>query len=126
MAEPTAEPAITESEGSSGMPSAAGPVATGEDVREALREVIDPELGLDIVSLGLVYGVMVGEEGEAVISMTLTSPYCPLGPMLESQVHSATQFLPGIREVRVNLVWEPAWDPHTMASDEVKLELGLY
>ncbi|MGH7640797.1 MAG: metal-sulfur cluster assembly factor [Candidatus Dormibacteria bacterium] len=105
---------------------AAAPRATGDDVRDALREVIDPELGLDIVSLGLVYGVMVDEEGAAVISMTLTSPYCPLGPMLESQVHAATQFLPGIREVRVNLVWEPQWDPHTMASDEVKLELGLF
>ncbi|MGH7608714.1 MAG: metal-sulfur cluster assembly factor [Candidatus Dormibacteria bacterium] len=100
--------------------------ATGSDVHEALREVIDPELGLDIVSLGLVYGVTVDDTGDAVISMTLTSPYCPLGPMLESQVHAATQFLPGIRDVKVDLVWDPPWDPHTMASDEVKLELGLY
>jgi metal-sulfur cluster biosynthetic enzyme len=100
--------------------------ATGADVHEALREVIDPELGLDIVSLGLVYGVTVDPDGDAVVSMTLTTPYCPMGPMLESQVHAATQFLPGIRDVKVDLIWDPPWDPHTMASDEAKLELGLY
>ena len=105
---------------------AAGPMATGDDVHEALREVIDPELGLDIVSLGLVYRVTVDPDGDAVVSMTLTTPYCPMGPMLESQVHSATQFLPGIRDVKVDLIWDPPWDPHTMASDEAKLELGLY
>ena len=107
-------------------PTAAILRATGDDVHEALREVIDPELGLDIVSLGLVYGVEVDQEGDAVVTMTLTTPYCPLGPMLESQVHMATQFLPGIREVRVDLVWNPPWDPHTMASDEARLELGIY
>ena len=105
---------------------ARGPVATADDVMDALREVIDPELGLDVVSLGLVYGVEVDDEGEATVRMTLTTPYCPLGPMLESQVHAATQFLPGIEGVKVDLVWDPPWDPHTMASDEVKLELGLF
>ena len=105
---------------------AKGPAATADDVMDALREVIDPELGLDVVSLGLVYGVEVDDEGEATVRMTLTTPYCPLGPMLESQVHAATQFLPGIQGVKVDLVWDPPWDPHTMASDEVKLELGLF
>lgn len=113
-------------EGGGAEQAATGPQATPEDVREALKEVIDPELGLDVVSLGLVYGVDISEEGDATVHMTLTTPYCPLGPMLESQVHSATQFLPGIREVNVDLVWDPPWDPHTMASDEVRLELGLY
>ncbi len=97
-----------------------------EDVEDALREVIDPELGLDIVSLGLVYGVDVKEDGDTTVRLTLTSPYCPLGPMIEQQVHSVTQFLPGIKDVTVDLVWDPPWDPRTMASDEVKLELGLY
>jgi metal-sulfur cluster biosynthetic enzyme len=125
MAEPMTEsdevaPATTE------LQPAVGPMATGDDVHEALREVIDPELGLDIVSLGLVYGVTVDNDGDAVVSMTLTTPYCPMGPMLESQVHAATQFLPGIRNVKVDLIWDPPWDPHTMASDEAKLELGLY
>jgi metal-sulfur cluster biosynthetic enzyme len=103
-----------------------GAVLRAEDVEDALREVIDPELGLDIVSLGLIYGVDVKEDGDTNVRMTLTSPYCPLGPMIESQVHSATQFLPGIKDVTVELVWDPPWDPRTMASDEVKLELGLY
>ncbi|MHB1575704.1 MAG: metal-sulfur cluster assembly factor [Candidatus Dormibacteria bacterium] len=105
---------------------ATSPVLRPEDVEDALREVIDPELGLDIVSLGLVYGVDVAEDGDTTVRLTLTSPYCPLGPMIESQVHSVTQFLPGIKDVTVDLVWDPPWDPHTMASDEVKLELGLY
>ncbi len=108
-------------------PEAAGQLrATPEDVKDALREVVDPEIGLDVVSLGLVYGVDIGDGGEATVRMTLTTPYCPLGPMLESQVHMATQFLPGISDVKVELVWDPPWDPHTMASDEAKLELGLY
>ncbi|HVB14299.1 MAG TPA: metal-sulfur cluster assembly factor [Candidatus Dormibacteraeota bacterium] len=125
MAEPVSEPEEVASAPSEAQ-LAAGPRATGDDVHEALREVIDPELGLDIVSLGLVYRVTVDKEGDAVVSMTLTTPYCPMGPMLESQVHAATQFLPGIRDVKVDLIWDPPWDPHTMASDEAKLELGLY
>ncbi len=117
----------TDGEGERPEPAPAAQLrASEDDVREALREVIDPELGLDVVSLGLVYGVSVDEEGVAVVVMTLTTPYCPLGPMLESQVHTATQFLPGITDVHIDLVWEPPWDPHTMASDEAKLELGLY
>jgi metal-sulfur cluster biosynthetic enzyme len=123
MAETETE--ATEAGAAQGQP-VAGPMATGDDVHEALREVIDPELGLDIVSLGLVYHVTVDKDGDAVVAMTLTTPYCPMGPMLESQVHAATQFLPGIRDVKVDLIWDPPWDPHTMASDEAKLELGLY
>jgi metal-sulfur cluster biosynthetic enzyme len=125
MAEPMTESEEVGSATSAAQP-ATGPKATGDDVHEALREVIDPELGLDIVSLGLVYRVTVDKDGDAVVSMTLTTPYCPMGPMLESQVHAATQFLPGIRDVKVDLIWDPPWDPHTMASDEAKLELGLY
>ncbi|HUY09952.1 MAG TPA: metal-sulfur cluster assembly factor [Candidatus Dormibacteraeota bacterium] len=124
MAEPT-QTETAEAAGPQAQP-AVGPMATGEDVHEALREVIDPELGLDIVSLGLVYHVTVDKDGDAVVAMTLTTPYCPMGPMIESQVHAVTQFLPGINDVKVDLVWDPPWDPHTMASDEAKLELGLY
>lgn len=124
MAEPT-QTETAEAASPQAQP-ALGPMATGEDVHEALREVIDPELGLDIVSLGLVYQVTVDTDGDAVVAMTLTTPYCPMGPMIESQVHAVTQFLPGIKDVKVDLVWDPPWDPHTMASDEAKLELGLY
>ena len=93
---------------------------------EALKEVYDPEIGLDIVSLGLVYGVQVDDQGELTIDMTLTSPYCPLGGVIETQASAVCNPLPGIDTVRVNFVWSPPWDPRTMASDEAKLELGIY
>ena len=95
-------------------------------VRDALSEVYDPEIGVDVVSLGLVYGTHLDDRGLLTVDMTLTSPFCPLGSMLEAQVHAVCAPLPGVEDVRVNLVWDPPWDPHTMASDEVKLELGLF
>jgi metal-sulfur cluster biosynthetic enzyme len=95
-------------------------------IRDALSEVYDPEIGIDVVSLGLVYGTAVDESGLLTVEMTLTSPFCPLASILESQVHAVCLPLPGIENVRVDLVWDPPWDPRTMASDEVKLELGLY
>lgn len=101
-------------------------VADQEMVFEALREVYDPEIGLDIVSLGLVYGAHVDGDGELTIDMTLTSPYCPLGGVIETQAAAVCQPLPGVATVRVNFVWSPPWDPRTMASDEAKLELGIY
>ncbi|HVA22077.1 MAG TPA: metal-sulfur cluster assembly factor [Candidatus Micrarchaeia archaeon] len=100
--------------------------ATGDEVMESLRAVIDPEIGLDIVSLGLVYTVTVDEAGVAQVELTLTTPYCPLGPVIETQVHAAAAALPGITDVRIDLVWSPPWDPHTMASEEARLELGIY
>jgi metal-sulfur cluster biosynthetic enzyme len=100
--------------------------ASDEMIREALSEVYDPEIGIDVVSLGLVYGTAVDESGLLTVDMTLTSPYCPLASILQSQVHAVCTPLPGVEEVRVNLVWDPPWDPRTMASDEVKLELGIY
>jgi len=104
----------------------AGLRASQEMIREALSEVYDPEIGIDVVSLGLVYGTAVDESGLLTVDMTLTSPYCPLASILQSQVHAVCAPLPGIEDVRVNLVWDPPWDPRTMASDEVKLELGIY
>ena len=100
--------------------------ASEEMIREALSEVYDPEIGIDVVSLGLVYGSAIDESGLLTVDMTLTSPYCPLASILQSQVHAVCAPLPGVEDVRVNLVWDPPWDPRTMASDEVKLELGIY
>jgi metal-sulfur cluster biosynthetic enzyme len=100
--------------------------ASEEMIRDALSEVYDPEIGIDIVSLGLVYGTQLDEDGLLTVDMTLTSPYCPLGSILQTQVHAVCTPLPGVEDVRVNLVWDPPWDPRTMASDEVKLELGIY
>jgi len=100
--------------------------ASAEMVLDALSEVYDPEIGIDIVSLGLVYGSHIDDQGLLTVDMTLTTPFCPLGSILQSQIHAVCAPLPGVEDVRVNLVWDPPWDPRTMASDEVKLELGLY
>jgi metal-sulfur cluster biosynthetic enzyme len=93
------------------------------DVRDALRHVIDPELGINIVDLGLVYGVEI--EGARVrVRMTMTTPACPLGAYLSdlarSEVHDR---LPGVQDVVVELVWEPPWDPGMM-SPEAQRRLG--
>jgi metal-sulfur cluster biosynthetic enzyme len=94
-------------------------------VREALREnVIDPEIGVNVVDLGLVYEVGV-KEGTAEITMTLTTPACPLGPYIDSEVRSAIADVPGVTDCSVNLVWQPPWDPSKM-SEDAKLELGFW
>ena len=103
-----------------------GARASDELVRAALSEVYDPEIGIDIVSLGLVYGSHFEDDGMLVIDMTLTTPYCPLGPVIQTQAHAVCSPLPGVRDVHVNLVWSPPWDPRTMASEEARLELGIY
>lgn len=100
--------------------------ASPELIRAALGQVYDPEIGIDIVSLGLVYDVELDAEGVVNVDMTLTSPYCPLGSVIQSQAHAVCAPLPGVKDVRVNLVWSPPWDPRVMASDEAKLELGIY
>lgn len=78
------------------------------EVREALKQVIDPELGLNIVDLGLVYDVQV-DEGKAVVSMTLTSPGCPAGPQILGSAQAAAGTVEGVHEAEVNLVWKPFW-----------------
>ena len=98
---------------------------TEEQVREALRTVVDPEIGLDMVSLGLLYGVNV-EGSKVIVTMTLTTPACPVGPMFVNAVHQCVMALPGVSECDVELTFSPPWDPRTMASDEVKLQMGFY
>lgn len=121
--------ADAQSESPAALPYPAGSVddqAIEEQVRDALGEIYDPEIGIDIVSLGLVYGSNLDEAGLLTVDMTLTSPYCPMGDLIRTQVHAVSKDLPGVEEVHVNLVWSPPWDPRTMASDEAKLELGIY
>ena len=103
-----------------------GVKASEELIRSALAQVYDPEIGIDIVSLGLVYDVGLDDDGLLTVDMTLTSPYCPLGGVIQSQAHAVCAPLPGVKDVRVNLVWSPPWDPRVMASDEAKLELGIW
>jgi metal-sulfur cluster biosynthetic enzyme len=95
------------------------------EIWEAIRVVEDPELGISIVELGLVYDVR-NVDGKVDISMTLTSPFCPIGPLLISQIETIVGELPGVKEVKVDLVWNPPWNPKTMASDEAKDLLGIW
>lgn len=88
---------------------------TAADVEEALRDVIDPELGINIVDLGLIYGVTIDQNNEAVIDMTLTSAACPLTDVIEDQAASA---LEGITEgMRINWVWMPPWGPDKITEE---------
>lgn len=93
-------------------------------VRENLRTVNDPELGVNIVDLGLIYGIEI-EGSKVTIKMTLTSPACPLGSVIQAQAHQAITKLPWAKEVKIDLVWSPRWDPRQMASEDVKMELGI-
>lgn len=94
-----------------------------QSVRDALLRVIDPEIGENIVDLGLVYGIEV--EGNVVkVKLTMTSPACPMGEMLLDDIHaSLTRMLPGDMEFRIHLVWVPPWDP-SMISAEAKQRMG--
>jgi metal-sulfur cluster biosynthetic enzyme len=92
-------------------------------VRSVLRTVIDPELGVNIVDLGLVYDIATDDGGRVAIKMTLTTPGCPLGGFLEDQIRACLTALPQVRDVRVELVWEPPWEPQAM-SDAAEEQLG--
>jgi len=105
---------------------AVGEGATPEEVGEALKAVYDPEIGINIVDLGLLYGVTKTEEGQVNVQMTLTTPACPLGPVIIDQVQYVAGRLPGVENVNVEFVWQPPWDPRTMASEEAKAELGIW
>lgn len=85
-----------------------------ELVRKALKGVKDPELGLNVVDIGLIYDVKVSDEGEVHITMSLTSPGCPSGPEIIGDVKSVVADLEGVNGVEVELVWEPYWTPDRM------------
>ncbi len=94
-------------------------------VIDALRQVEDPELGMDIVEVGLVYGVEYPEEAGAVrVRYSLTSPACPAGPQITQNIVDTVRALPGVESVEPELVWDPAWTPDRM-SDDAKFILGI-
>ena len=96
---------------------------TEEDVYEVLEEVIDPELGLDFVSLGLVYDVNI-EGSEVYVTFTLTTPACPIGPQVSEQMREFVGDLPGVTAVHPKMVFDPAWSPEMMTED-AKFALGF-
>ncbi|HXF37805.1 MAG TPA: metal-sulfur cluster assembly factor [Actinomycetota bacterium] len=93
-------------------------------VREALRSVVDPELGINIVDLGLVYDVRV-EDGIVEVDYTLTTMGCPIGPLIEQQMQHLLDQVPGVRGFRAELVFRPPWTPEMM-SEEAKAALGIF
>ncbi|MBI2940555.1 MAG: metal-sulfur cluster assembly factor [Chloroflexi bacterium] len=100
-------------------------MVTVEELREALKAVEDPEIGMNIIDLGLVYQTEI-QNGHVDVQMTLTTPFCPLGSYLTGQVQAVLSTLPGVEDVTVDLVWNPPWDPRTMASEEAKDMLGIW
>src|SRR5437660_4565749 len=96
---------------------------TKDDVKEALRQVEDPELGMDIVDLGLLYDVEVNGPRVKVIH-SLTSMGCPAGPMIMEDIDRVTRQVPGVEDVNVELTWDPPWTPERM-SDDAKFILGI-
>jgi metal-sulfur cluster biosynthetic enzyme len=103
---------------------------TLHQVIEAIRPVEDPEIGISLIDLGLIYEARMhpGDHGgeHVTVVMTLTSPGCPLGPEIMAAVREAVGALPGVEDVEVLLVWRPPWNPHQMATEEGKDALGIW
>ena len=98
---------------------------TKDDVLEGLKNVYDPEIGINIVDLGLVYDADIAEQGDVLVTMTLTSMGCPLGPVIVQEVNNALKDLPEIGSTDVKIVWSPPWSPDLM-TEEAKDELGIW
>lgn len=109
-------------------PVSAAATEPGGDLYEAvigaLKDIYDPEIPVNIYDLGLIYGVDIDADGGAAITMTLTTPHCPVAESMPGEVELRVGAVPGIRDAEVNLVWDPPWDPAKM-SDEARLELGM-
>ena len=95
-----------------------------QSVIDALKSVYDPEIPVDIYELGLIYDVEISDDADALVTMTLTTPHCPVAESLPQEVELRVLGVPGIRDAEVKLVWDPPWDPSKM-SDEARLELGM-
>ena len=95
-----------------------------EAVVDALKDIYDPEIPVNIYDLGLVYGVDVTEGGAVAVTMTLTTPNCPVAESMPGEVELRVGSVPGVSTAEVSLVWDPPWDPQKM-SDDAKLELGM-
>ncbi|QCB55422.1 SUF system Fe-S cluster assembly protein [Sphingopyxis sp. PAMC25046] len=108
-------------------PADVAPGAVGGDLYEsvidALKEIFDPEIPVNIYDLGLIYNVEI-DEGHVLVTMTLTTPHCPVAESMPAEVELRVGAVPGVGDAEVNLVWDPPWSPQNM-SDEARLELGM-
>jgi metal-sulfur cluster biosynthetic enzyme len=101
-------------------------MVTKDEILAKASEVEDPEIGVNVVDLGLIYDISISDDGSVGIKMTLTTPYCPYGPALVSEVQRAAQSIEGVKHAEVEVVWNPPWNPSEMASDYAKDVLGLW
>jgi len=102
----------------------AAPVNLEEKIIEALRTCFDPEIPINIHELGLIYGIQMDPEANVTVRMTLTSPSCPAAGSLPGEVQRKAAGVPGVQSSKVELVWEPPWDPGRM-TEAARLELGI-
>ena len=100
-------------------------MGNNEDVMDALAEVIDPEMGISVTDLGLIYGVE-SQEGHLEVTMSLTSPGCPVAPEIMAAVHRAALSVDEVESVHVNLTFSPLWDPRVHATEDAQMELGVF
>ena len=95
-------------------------------VWDEIATVEDPEIGMSLTELGLVYDLKIDENNKADVTMTFTSIGCPYGPQLKAEVHAAATRVEGVSDAHVEVVFSPAWDPREMASEDAKMLLGIY
>ena len=100
-------------------------MSNNEGVMDAVSEVIDPEMGISVTELGLIYGVE-NQEGHREVTMTLTSPGCPVAPEIMAAVHRAALSVDEVESVHVNLTFSPLWDPRVHATEDAQMELGVF
>ena len=97
-----------------------------DELMTRLAEVMDPDINLSIVGLGLIYDIEADDNGDVLVTMTRTSPGCPLGPVIRGEVYAKLTEFPAVKDVDVQIVWNPPWDPRTMASEDVRMSLGIW
>jgi FeS assembly SUF system protein len=123
---PVAEPAATPSTPSAQADTPSDDIARmTDDIVQALKTVYDPEIPADIYELGLVYKIDIADDRGVKVDMTLTTPNCPSAQELPMMVENAVASVPGVREVKVEVVWDPPWDPSRM-SDEARVVLNMW
>ena len=105
-------------------PAGGGTDELKDRIVDVLKSIYDPEIPVDIYELGLIYDIEASEDGDIVVTMTLTTPHCPVAESMPSEVEMRVLSVPGVRDAEVKLVWDPPWDPSKM-SDEARLELGM-
>ncbi|HVJ65147.1 MAG TPA: metal-sulfur cluster assembly factor [Bdellovibrionota bacterium] len=99
---------------------------TADELKEWTRPIKDPEINVSLVDLGLIYEILIGDTGEVSVKMTLTTPTCPAAPAIVDMVKKRLEEHEFVTSAKVELVWEPKWDPKTMANEEGKDALGIW